>query len=208
MKISDITRDRFPTWDGKGRNTTVLYNRAYDMLIETANRMGYTELKDFDGASYKIFGPVVKQPMVYIVDFLEENDVFISDAGILRQKAIELRDYMREYHHNNKKSNPESTQTGDDILLQAKNLLEEAEKMRKEYRARIKEMETRITKKISELGEEGTIQEKAIAIKLIEQGDLEDATYVLSLMQTKKRLKEEGERLLWWKNVILKRHIC
>lgn len=195
MKISEITRDRFPTWDGKGRNTTVLYDRAYVMLIETAKKMGYTELKDFNGASYKIFGPVVKQPLVYIVDFLQENDVFISDADILRQKAIELRDYMREYYHN-KKSNPESTQTGDDILLQAKNLLEELEKMRIEYRARIEEMKTRITKKLSELGEEGTIQEETIAINLIEQGKFEDAKYVLNLIQNKQRLEEEGERLL------------
>lgn len=195
MKISEITRDRFPTWDGKGRNTTVLYDRAYVMLIETAKKMGYTELKDFNGASYKIFGPVVKQPLVYIVDFLQENDVFISDADILRQKAIELRDYMREYYHN-KKSNPESTQTGDDILLQATNLLEEVEKMRIEYRARIEEMKTRITKKLSELGEEGTIQEETIAINLIEQGKFEDAKYVLSLIQNKQRLEEEGERLL------------
>ncbi len=195
MKISEITRDRFPTWDGKGRNTTVLYDRAYVMLIETAKKMGYKELKDFNGASYKIFGPVVKQPLVYIVDFLQENDVFISDADILRQKAIELRDYMREYYHN-KKSNPESTQTGDDILLQATNLLEEVEKMRIEYRARIEEMKTRITKKLSELGEEGTIQEETIAINLIEQGKFEDAKYVLSLIQNKQRLEEEGERLL------------
>lgn len=194
MIISEITRERFPTWDGKGRNTTVLYDRAYVMLIETAKKMGYTELKDFNGASYKIFGPVVKQPMVYIVDFLQENDVFISDADILRQKAINLRNYMREYHHN-KKSNPESTQqTGDDILLQAKNLLEEVETMRTEYRARIEEMKARITKKLSELGEKGTIQEETIAINLIKQGKFEDAKYVLNLIQNKQRLEKEGER--------------
>lgn len=38
MKISEITRESFFTWNGEGRDTTRLYDAAYKLLTDTAKK--------------------------------------------------------------------------------------------------------------------------------------------------------------------------
>ena len=188
MKISEITRERFPTWDGKGRNTTVLYDRAYGMLTEAAKKMGYLYLEDFEGQSYTIFGNNITRSMEYVIDFLEKNGVRLKNADSVRKK----NNYQRDYH---KKRN-KRIKTEHDVIQQACELLKETEEMKKKYSEKIKDMINQITSEIEKLGKNEIIEEKDFVIELIQQGELKEAKRILDLIQTKQELEEEGERLL------------
>ena len=75
MKIEEIKRENFLTWDGKGRNNTRLYDAAYRLLIETAKKEGFTELSDFEGRHWNVFGREARKFIEYIVDFFIYNIV-------------------------------------------------------------------------------------------------------------------------------------
>ena len=189
MKISEITRDKFPTWDGKGKKTTVLYDRAYDMLIETAQKKGYLKLEDFEGQSYTIFGNNITKSMEYVIDFLEKNGVRLKNADSVRKK----NKYQRDYH---KKRNKRIKTEQHDVIQQAYELLKETEEMKKKYSEKIKDMINQITSEIKKLGKKEIIEEEDFVIELIQQGKLKEAKRILDLIQTKQELQKEGERLL------------
>lgn len=189
MIISEITRERFPTWDGKGRNTTVFYDRAYVMLIETAKKMGYLYLEDFEGQSYTIFGNNITKSMEYVIDFLEKNGVRLKNADSVRKK----NNYQKNYHRNR---NQRIKTEQHDVIQQARELLKETEKMKNNYSKKINDMINQITSEIEKLGKKGIIEEKDFAIELVQQGKFEEAKRILDLIRTKQELEKEGERLL------------
>ena len=187
MKIEDITRDRFFTWNGEGRDTTRLYDRAYVMLIETAEKKGYLKLEDFEGQSYTIFGNNITKSMEYVIDFLEKNGVRLKNADSVRKKNKYQRDYHRDRNQRIKTEK-------DDVIQQAYELLQDTEKMKKKYSNKINDMINQITSEIEKLGKKGIIEEKDFIIELIQQGRFEESKRVLALIQIRQELIEEGER--------------
>ncbi len=189
MKISEITRESFFTWNGEGRDTTRLYDAAYKLLIDTAKKKGYLYLEDFEGQSYTIFGNNITRSMEYVIDFLEKNGVRLKNADSVRNK----NNYQRNYH---RKRNQRIKTEQHDVIQQACELLKETEKMKKNYSEKIKDMINQITSEIEKLGKEKKIEEKDFVIELIQQGELKEAKRILDLIQTKQELEKEGERLL------------
>lgn len=127
--------------------------------------------------------------MEYVIDFLEKNGVRLKNADSVRKK----NNYQKNYHRNR---NQRIKAEQDDVIQQACKLLQDTEKMKKNYSEKIKDMINQITSEIEELGKKGTIKEEEFAIELVKQGKLEEAKRILDLIQTKQQLKREGEKLL------------